>query len=217
MHTIHIGERLWQAHSGDSSTSSNHLACLVLDHRNPDVQHPLFPRPYPPPNPHRSCSCLPRVGRLSKMPDPTLLGIGFTERSSAVAEFANLRSKHVSGSEVAVLPDQEMVVLPVRRSTDELPLPEVPIELLDGNAIRLPISRSLPVSQHRYLASMDVIQKQRLVRSLRTVHCYVDLVERDTLGGVDIIIDPHTAILFVSLLSLPSQCMALVTRLGEQS
>jgi hypothetical protein len=105
------------------------------------------------------------------MPDPTLLGIGFTERSSAVAEFANLRSKHVSGSEVAVPPDQEMVVLPVRRSADELPLPEVPIELLDGNTIRLPISRSLPVTQHRYLASVDVVQSDALFVpcALRTV------------------------------------------------
>jgi hypothetical protein len=165
-------------------------------------------------DPATTLSC---VGRLPKRPDPTLLGIGFTERSSAVTEFAKMRSKYVSCSEAAVLPGQETVSLPAWRPTDEPSPPEVPMELLDSDTICLPTPRSLPTAQHRYLASMNVIQKQRLIRSLRSAHCSVDLVERDTLGGVDIIIDPHTAILFVPLFTLPSQCVALVTKLGQQS
>jgi hypothetical protein len=64
---------------------------------------------------------------------------------------------------------------------------------------------------------MDVIQKQSLVRSLRGERCSVDLIERDTLGGVDLIVDPHTAIIFMSLQDLRSQCESLVNSIGLHS
>jgi hypothetical protein len=56
-----------------------------------------------------------------------------------------------------------------------------------------------------------------MVRSLGVRECAVELVERDTLGGVDLILDPHTTVIFASLMALPSQCEALIARLGEQS
>jgi hypothetical protein len=45
----------------------------------------------------------------------------------------------------------------------------------------------------------------------------VDLTERDTLGGVDLIIDPHTAIIFMSLQGLRTQCESLVNSIGLHS
>lgn len=70
---------------------------------------------------------------------------------------------------------------------------------------------------HRYMASLDLLQKQVLVRSLRTADYLVDLVERHSLGGVHLILDPYTAIIFAPLLSLPSQCESLLTHVSTQS
>jgi hypothetical protein len=67
------------------------------------------------------------------------------------------------------------------------------------------------------MASLDLLQKQVLVRSLRTSQHLVYLVERHSLGGVDLILDPYTAIIFAPLLSLPSQCESLLSRVSTQS
>ncbi|KIY44333.1 hypothetical protein FISHEDRAFT_25448, partial [Fistulina hepatica ATCC 64428] len=67
------------------------------------------------------------------------------------------------------------------------------------------------------LACMELIQKRALVRILRSDACAVELVERETLEGVDMILDPHTAIIIFPLLSLPSQCDTLTQRLCEVS
>jgi hypothetical protein len=45
----------------------------------------------------------------------------------------------------------------------------------------------------------------------------VDLVERTSLDGVDLIIDPNTAVVFAPLLTLPSECESLRSRLAQQS
>ncbi|KAJ3859326.1 hypothetical protein EV359DRAFT_51032 [Lentinula novae-zelandiae] len=49
----------------------------------------------------------------------------------------------------------------------------------------------------------ELIQKQALVRSLRSGICSVGLVEHEMLTGVDLIIDPHTAVMLSNLLALP--------------
>ncbi|RDB14589.1 hypothetical protein Hypma_016464 [Hypsizygus marmoreus] len=92
-----------------------------------------------------------------------------------------------------------------------------PQELYNRKTIRLPESRTLPSKPHKYMASLDVLQKQVLVRSLRASECQVDLVERDSLGGVDLIIDPYTAVMFAPLLSLPAQHKALLALLSAQT
>ena len=69
----------------------------------------------------------------------------------------------------------------------------------------------------RYMASLDFIQKHVLVRALRTSECSVELVERQTLGGVDLIVDPHCAIIFLSLFTLAARCEAYTERVSQQS
>ncbi|KAJ3755300.1 hypothetical protein EV360DRAFT_27504, partial [Lentinula raphanica] len=82
-----------------------------------------------------------------------------------------------------------------------------PESIFDKNTLRLPDlgDRTLPTTAHWYMASMNLLQKQALVRSLRSGACGIGLVERDTLVAVDLIIDPHTAVIFTNLLALPSQ------------
>ncbi|KAJ3807271.1 hypothetical protein F5876DRAFT_48401 [Lentinula aff. lateritia] len=64
---------------------------------------------------------------------------------------------------------------------------------------------------------MSLIQKQALVRSLRSGVCGVGLVEREKLTGVDLIIDPHTAVILTNLLALPSEVDVLINTICEQS
>jgi hypothetical protein len=75
----------------------------------------------------------------------------------------------------------------------------------------------MPQSIHKYMASLDFIQKLALVRSLESQECLVDLVERQSLDGVDLILDPQSAIIFISLFILSSQCNKYVERVAAQS
>ncbi|KAF7353656.1 hypothetical protein MVEN_01050400 [Mycena venus] len=93
----------------------------------------------------------------------------------------------------------------------------IPENIYDRNTLRLPSPWNPPESLHRYMVSMDLVQKQGIVRCLRSRSCSIDLVERDSLGGVDIILDPHTAIIFTNLLILPSECADLANRIAQQS
>ena len=56
-----------------------------------------------------------------------------------------------------------------------------------------------------------------LIRVLRTPQYSVELVERDDLDGVDLIVDPFTGVIFASLFSLPSQCEDLINRISKLS
>ncbi|KIK60708.1 hypothetical protein GYMLUDRAFT_261288 [Collybiopsis luxurians FD-317 M1] len=94
-----------------------------------------------------------------------------------------------------------------------------PDSLFDKNTLRLPPveDRMLPTSAHWYIASMNLLQKQALVRSLRSESCGIGLVERGYLEGVDLIIDPNTAVIFFNLLSLPAEIDPLTKRLCSHS
>lgn len=91
-----------------------------------------------------------------------------------------------------------------------------PPEIFDKNTLRLP-TRGAPSSAHLYMASMGTLQKQVLIRTLRSNLCAVGLVERDHLSNVDLILDPNTAIVFASLISLSSQREAVLSTVSEQS
>ncbi|KZP29375.1 hypothetical protein FIBSPDRAFT_727586 [Athelia psychrophila] len=70
---------------------------------------------------------------------------------------------------------------------------------------------------HRYLVSLDSVQKRSIVCALVTRECSMDLTEQETLDGVDTLVDPHTAIIFTSLGLLPLENEALSPRLPDQS
>ncbi|KAF5372952.1 hypothetical protein D9758_001575 [Tetrapyrgos nigripes] len=95
---------------------------------------------------------------------------------------------------------------------------ETPKELLNNNdTLQPPPSQNLPTSPHWYMASLSLLQKQGLIRSLRSPECAVGLVERDSLDGVDLILDPHTAVIYINLPGLPAQCDDVVKLVKEQS
>ncbi|KAJ8489964.1 hypothetical protein ONZ45_g13374 [Pleurotus djamor] len=132
------------------------------------------------------------------------------------ASFAKLRSKKVSEPAPLTL---EKALSPIRvvPPTESDPPSATPDYLYDANTIRPPETWNPPQTVHRYLASMEVIQKQALARALRSNSSLIDLVERESLGGCHIILDPHSAVLFVSLLSLPAECDRVKTTICEQS
>ncbi|KAF8638397.1 hypothetical protein AX17_002240 [Amanita inopinata Kibby_2008] len=130
---------------------------------------------------------------------------------SHVTAFARLRAKAVSEPRLhtEVSPDE------LEEEPDEVR--NVPADIFNHTTLQLPQGLDLPNSVHRYMTSIDVLQKQALVRALRNPECSVDLVERDTLGGVDLIIDPFTAVVYASLFPLPSQCEELIGRIAKLS
>jgi hypothetical protein len=137
-------------------------------------------------------------------------------RSLGIAAFAQLRARQVS------LPIALPVSEPVAVTAPPTDLPQqgqqkTPQEIFDREALRLPDDITVPTSVHRYLASVDLIQKHAWVRALRSNECAVELVERQSLDGVDVILDPHCAIIFLSLFVLPGRCDAYVAQVAQQS
>ena len=94
---------------------------------------------------------------------------------------------------------------------------EVPPNLIDNNTVQLPAANPLPASRHQYLASLDLLQKHALCRRLSDDLAAIDLVEREFLGGVDLILDQDTAILFLPLSVVPSECEGLVAGISDIS
>jgi hypothetical protein len=97
------------------------------------------------------------------------------------------------------------------------PLTEVPPDLIDKNTVQLAATNSLPASRHQYLASLDLLQKHALCRCLSDDIAAIDLIEREFLGGVDLILDQDTAILFLPLSAMPSECEGLIAGISDIS
>ncbi|KAJ7184316.1 hypothetical protein C8R46DRAFT_1063686 [Mycena filopes] len=137
---------------------------------------------------------------------------------SALPSFAKLRAKKITAvSQPDLTPastENDANTIPTHL---EEPSRTIPDHVYDKNTLRLPTTWITPNTLHRYMVSMDLVQKQGLLRSLRSRSCSIDLVERDSLGGVDIILDPHTAIIYANLLVLPSACADLTLRIAQQS
>lgn len=92
-----------------------------------------------------------------------------------------------------------------------------PDDVLDQHTVRLPEPWIPAATLHRYFASMTLIQKRALVRQLQGHLCRVDLVERYDLGGADIILDPDSCVLFISLFALPAHLESTVERISRES
>ena len=142
-----------------------------------------------------------------------------TERRQDLAEFLALRGVHPSvppattAAETAIddPPPTEVPQSPQRLLT------EIPPGLIDKHTIQLPADNSLPISRHQYLASLDLLQKYALCRCLSDGPAAIDLIEREFLGGVDLILDQDTAILFVPLSTVPSECEGLIAGISDIS
>jgi hypothetical protein len=144
-------------------------------------------------------------------------------RSLGIDTFALLRARVVKSSAHDALPPSSLP-LPSSAAASESEQEQgpqgprtAPQNLHDRKTLRLPSPWIFPMKAHTYMASLDLLQKQVLVRSLRTAQHLVHLVERHSLGGVDLILDPYTAVIFAPLFSLPSQCESLLSRVSTQS
>ena len=148
---------------------------------------------------------------LSTDPEMSLRRLG-------IQSWARLRAKAISSRQETrkevQLPAPVATLLPAEQDCKPR---EAPADIYDSSTIRLPESITMPQSIHKYMASLDVIQKLALVRSLESQECLVDLVERQSLDGVNLTLDPHSAIIFLSLFMLPSQCSKYVERVAAQS
>lgn len=131
-----------------------------------------------------------------------------------IADFARLRARKFGSTEVEAKRQPIPTDPDTNSSRSSLPL-TAPPEIMDHTTLQLPSPWESPSRPHRYLASLDVIQKQILVRVLREYA--VDLVERDRLFGIDVIYDADAAVIYFNLPALPSRCEALVTQVSEQS
>lgn len=136
--------------------------------------------------------------------------LNLANHALGISEFLRLRSRAIKDTQVAPQP----TALPA--PAPDL-VPEVSrTSVYDKNTLRLP-THSSPSHPHLYLASMDLLQKNLLLAALRAPNCAVDFVEREDLSGVDMVLDVNTAIIFASLVSLPSQRASLVDIVSEQS
>ncbi|KAJ3993205.1 hypothetical protein F5050DRAFT_762644 [Lentinula boryana] len=164
--------------------------------------------------PLQACSP-PRVSFSPKAGIP--FAVPFHDHSSGIAEFAKLRARKLRAPPSAPEP-HKLPSADVESNDGSIASKTAPESIFDRNTLRLPSSdRKLPTTAHWYMASMNLLQKQALVRSLRSEACGIGLVERDTLVDVDLIIDPHTAVIFTNLLALPSQVDTLINTICEQS
>ncbi|GLB33412.1 hypothetical protein LshimejAT787_0102960 [Lyophyllum shimeji] len=173
-----------------------------------------------------------RTGQFEQAPcrETESLGLRLATYTFGISDFAKLRAKKLapdtSLSTPSALSDQvpgkTASGLPPGAEQERVPseivsLKTAPQEVYDNKTLHLPSRWKIPINVHKYMASLDVIQKQVLVRALASQEFLVDLVERESLDGADLIIDPHTAVLFISLLSLPAHNKKLLGTLSAQT
>ncbi|KAG6849252.1 hypothetical protein H0H93_010001 [Arthromyces matolae] len=133
-----------------------------------------------------------------------------------IQTFAQLRAKRITPAVLNVDPIEPLVALAHERISRPQDF-TAPVEVYDNKTVRKPSCGLQPQAVHKYLASLDLLQKRVLVQSFASGECLVELVERSSLAGADLIIDPHTAVIFTCLLSLPAHAAMLIERLSQQS
>ncbi|CAK5279337.1 unnamed protein product [Mycena citricolor] len=124
-------------------------------------------------------------------------------RALGITEFARLRSKKISA---APAPAPASISKPTpHQSTSHTPVNVTPDSVYDRNTLRLSSdSWEPPSTLHHYMVSMELVQKQGLISCMQSQICHIEFVERESLGGVDVILDTQSAVLFTNLLVLPS-------------
>lgn len=89
-----------------------------------------------------------------------------------------------------------------------------PMTLADSNTLLLPDDApSYSTTGHTYLASLTTVGKTVLVHHMEAPSTAISLVEREKLDDVDLILDPHTAVLLIPMTYLPAEYSTLAGRL----
>ncbi|KAF8238023.1 hypothetical protein L208DRAFT_1355554 [Tricholoma matsutake] len=201
------GQDTWNFDATRGSTNKNRMEDRGINLRHPDLRD-LRPTETNP--------------KIDNAEAAAYENMDLATRVLGINAFAMLRAKTVKSFTCDVLPSSQplpssaTISGPEQEQGPQGPR-SAPQDLYDCNTLRLPSPWIFPMKTHRYMASLDLLQKQVLVRSLRTAQHLVQLVERLSLGGADLILDPYTAVIFAPLLSLPSQCESLLNRVSTQS
>lgn len=93
----------------------------------------------------------------------------------------------------------------------------VPHELIDRFTLCLPDPNNATPSQHRYMASIEVMSKRGLLRCFSTPQFSIEVVERESLLGAHLIVDPDAAIYLVPLPALPCRIEEHLEIIGKLS
>ncbi|KAF9478879.1 hypothetical protein BDN70DRAFT_807870 [Pholiota conissans] len=176
-------------------------------------------REYADPRSHAIAVDEPRVVVANDIPSSLDLGVEpeIASRSLGIAAFAQLRARKINESKLPLISEPTATLPPTATVAQENEKQKTPEEIFDRQTLRLPDDITIATSIHRYMASVDLIQKHALVCALRSDECAVGLVERQSLDGVDLILDPHCAIIFLSVFILPARCESFVARVSHQS
>ncbi|KAF8346166.1 hypothetical protein F5887DRAFT_962960 [Amanita rubescens] len=145
---------------------------------------------------------------------------GANWHETSIIAFAKLRSKTLLGPKaVPKVKPIQISDVPTEKIDESSGRPprHIPSDIYTPTTLQLPSQVKQPSAVHYYMASLDVLQKQVLVRALREPSCFVELIERDNLGGADLIVDSFTAILYRSLFSLSSECDELIGLVSKLS
>lgn len=137
---------------------------------------------------------------------------------SVVASIARFRRLHdqTVPEHVAFYDKTEESPPSPQLANHQVPTHHISLDLLcDDVEMRLAERWQQPVSIHRYIASLSLIQKRALASALSSeeLGC-IQLIERAELQGdhqPDLIIDPHRAVLFTPISHLPTSNQELMT------
>ena len=232
----HYSDPVWTAETAARSLVEGHFAhvpsvsagTFLSNHTGsaPTAQV-IYPReesPRQPPDPvvHSRDTHLSSTVLVVPKPASRLSDARRSEKAAAHEELSNfmkLRGK-TSHETISILASQSEPEPEPELSVDMISPPRpVPTELADTTTLSLPDEWAPPPIQHRYVASLDVLQKTILLKRLTSVDCNIELVERDNsaTNGVDLIIDSDTALLFVPLAPLPVSGEVLAEKVAKLS
>ncbi|KAF8499225.1 hypothetical protein F5888DRAFT_1688664 [Russula emetica] len=192
-------------------------ACLSLRSPNSDSISSLEPSRGPAPD----CIYLSKTGGLEGNHWPTSSGLATWEEQSLRGYLKVLAKQHPSGQA-----DNDKRLTSTSPARSELrrcsPSPvdtEGLLRDLSKLAAPLPPLEASSRHNHRYLASVELLQDRPLMRVLRHDSFRMELLEREWVDGADIVFDCDTALVFASLfqVSLPSSFRSLKDRLSSLS
>lgn len=131
-------------------------------------------------------------------------------------DFVALRAKTIESRETRIS-DEIPQALP--QPTEAPAAILVPTEIIDNATLQLSLAEwSPPTSQHYYLANINIFPKHHLIGCLASAGLgYIELVEREYLSGVDLVIDPHNAVILVTWFKLDTEWENVVQLVEEQS
>ena len=160
-----------------------------------------------------------KSGELKGNHWPTSSGLATSEEQSLRGYLKVLAKQHPSGQ----ADNDKRLTSPARseprrRSTSPVDT-EGLLRDLSKLAAPLPPLEASSRHNHRYLASVELIQDRPLMRLLRHDSLRVELLEREWVDGADIVFDCDTALVFAPLfqVALPSSFRSLKDRLSSLS